>query len=103
MKTLVVIVCTISSFFVFYLLALVQSKKRREMDKRVQALFGTQSDAVMFTRSKQGKKRTQTHRVERIAEELYVAGVALRAEEFITIWILTSIVIPRSRCSSARR
>jgi len=94
MKTLVVIVCTVSSFFVFYLLALIQSKKRREMDKRVQALFGTQSDAVMFSRSKQGRKRTQTHRVEKIAEELYVAGVALRAEEFITIWVLTSLVIP---------
>ncbi len=94
MRFLVVIVCGIASFFVFYLLAMMQSKKRLDMEKRVQAFFGSQADTVSVSRFKGERTRTRLRRLEKIAEELYVAGVALRAEEFITIWVLTSAVIP---------
>ncbi|MEG1547266.1 MAG: type II secretion system F family protein [Clostridia bacterium] len=33
-------------------------------------------------------------RLERLADELYVAGIALRAEEFISIWVIVSALIP---------
>jgi tight adherence protein B len=94
LRVIVVMVCVIASYFLFYLLAAMQSKKRREMEKRVHALFGSQSETVMFSRTRSSKTRTRQHRLEMIAEELYVAGVALRAEEFVTIWVLTSLVIP---------
>jgi tight adherence protein B len=46
-------------------------------------------------RGGRGKRdHTRLRRLDKIADELYVAGVALRAEEFITIWVVTGAVIP---------
>lgn len=94
MRTLVVFVCGVAAFFLFYLLALLQTKQKRRMDKRVRSFFGSAPELSAFRRAKNGKERTRLRRLDQIAEELYVAGVALRAEEFITIWVLTSAVIP---------
>ena len=73
---------------------MAQTKEKRKMDTRVRALFDISADEDTTKRTATEKKRKNPLRLEQIAEELYVAGVALRAEEFITIWILAGAVIP---------
>lgn len=94
LRILVVFVCGIALFFVFYMLAMIQSKERLEMEKRVSEFFGTAPESTVSRKTKSGKQKIRLRGTEQIADELYVAGVALRAEEFITLWILTSAVIP---------
>ncbi len=93
-RSLIAIACTIASYFVFYMIAMVQTKDKRQMEQRVQALFELSADESATGRSRRRGAKINTRRLDRIAEELYVAGVALRAEEFITIWILTGAVTP---------
>ena len=93
-RILVVIVCMIASYFAFYLLAFARTKDKREMDQRVQNLFGITPEAGLFRRQKKDENRVHPRRLEQIADELYVAGVALRPEEFISIWVFTGGIIP---------
>lgn len=93
-RILVVSVCAIAAFFLFYLIALLESKQRLEMEKRVRSFFDSAPESGISRRARNGKERSGQHRLDQIAEELYVAGVALRAEEFITMWVLTGAVIP---------
>ena len=93
-RTLVTVTFIIACYFIFYLFAMVRTKEKRKMDTRVRALFDISADDDVNKRANADKKRKKPLRLEQIAEELYVAGVALRAEEFITIWILTGAVIP---------
>ena len=94
MKILVVLLCGIAAFFVFYLLALLRTRKQRDLEKRVRALFDNGLESARSRRAQSKKERVRLRRLDQIADELYVAGVALRAEEFITIWVVTSAVIP---------
>ena len=93
-RALVTVAFVIACYFIFYLFAMARTKEKRKMDVRVRALFDISADEDPSKRANAGKKRKNPLRLEQIAEELYVAGVALRAEEFITIWILTGAVIP---------
>ena len=93
-RTLVPLPFVMAGYFIFYLIAMARTKERRKMDTRVRALFDISADEDANKRTNADKKRNNPLRLEQIAEELYVAGVALRAEEFITIWILTGAVIP---------
>ena len=93
-RALVTLAFVIACYFIFYLFAMARTKEKRKMDTRVRELFDLSADEDASKRSNADKKRKNPLRLEQIAEELYVAGVALRAEEFITIWILTSAVIP---------
>ena len=93
-RALVTLTFVIACYFIFYLFAMARTKEKRTMDTRVRALFDLSADEDANKRSNADKKRKNPLRLEQIAEELYVAGVALRAEEFVTIWILTGAVIP---------
>ena len=93
-RTLVTVAFVIACYFIFYLLAMARTKEKRKMDTRVRALFDISADDDVSKRAASEQKRKNPLRLDQIAEELYVAGVALRAEEFITIWILTGAVIP---------
>ena len=93
-RALVVLASVIAFYFFFYLLAAVRTKESRKMDARVRNLFDMGADESANKRAKKNPNRKNPFKLEQIAEELYVAGVALRAEEFITIWILTGVVIP---------
>ena len=93
-RTLVVLAFVIACYFIFYLIAMAQTKEKRKMDARVRTLFDMGADENVIKRASRNKPRKNPLRLEKIADELYVAGVALRAEEFITIWILTGVVIP---------
>ncbi|MEA4870170.1 MAG: type II secretion system F family protein [Christensenella sp.] len=93
-RILVVIVCMIASYFIFYIIATVRTKEKRAMDQRVRALFDVVPEEGASKRLKKERHKIHPRRLDQIADELYVAGVALRAEEFITIWILTGAVIP---------
>ncbi len=93
-RALVTLAFVIACYFIFYLFAMARTKEKRKMDIRVRALFDLSADEDASKRANADKKRKNPLRLEQIAEELYVAGVALRAEEFITIWILTGAVIP---------
>ena len=94
MLSLIVVACTIAFYFVFYLLALAQSKQKRQMGQRMKTLFDKTEDESETKRAKGRGAKTHARRLDQIAEELYVAGVALRADEFVTIWIFTGVVIP---------
>lgn len=94
LRILVVFVCAVAAYFLVYLIALIQTKNKRAMDQRVRSFFDSTPEEAISRRQRKGEARAHVRRLDRIAEELYVAGVALRAEEFITIWILTSVVTP---------
>ena len=93
-RILVVFVCMIASYLAFYLLLFARTKDKREMDQRVQNLFGITPETGLFRRAKKDEVRVHPRRLEQLADELYVAGVVLRAEEFITIWVFTGVFIP---------
>ena len=93
-RVLVTVAFIIACYFIFYLLAMARTKEKRKMDNRVRALFDISADDDVNKRVASDRKRKNPLRLDQIAEELYVAGVVLRAEEFITIWILTGAVIP---------
>ena len=93
-RTLVAVTFVIACYFIFYLIAMARTKQRRKMDERVRTLFDLGANESANKRSGKGKQRKNPLRLEQIADELYVAGVALRAEEFITIWIFTGVVLP---------
>ena len=93
-RVLVVIACMVASYFIFYIVAMARTKEKRAMDQRVQNIFDITPEESALRRSRNEKTKLHPRRLEQIADELYVAGVALRAEEFITIWILTGAVIP---------
>lgn len=94
MKFFVVLVGGVAAFFVFYLLALLRTRKERALEQRVKTLFDNGFESARSRSARIKKDRVRLRRLDQIADELYVAGVALRAEEFITIWVLTSAVIP---------
>ncbi|HRX57717.1 MAG TPA: type II secretion system F family protein [Eubacteriales bacterium] len=96
MKMIVVAVSGVAAFFVFYLLAMLRTRSARAMDTRLKALFETGAESVGTRRARNKRERVRLRRLDRIADELYVAGVALRAEEFITIWVVTGAIIPAS-------
>lgn len=93
-RALVVLAFVIAFYFFFYLLAAARTKESRKMDVRVRNLFDLGADESANKRARKNPNQKKPFKLEQIAEELYVAGVALRAEEFITIWILTGVVIP---------
>ena len=93
-RALVVLAFVIACYFIFYLLAMVRTKDKRKMDERVRALFELGAEESANRRLNKGAHKKNPLRLEQIADELYVAGVALRPEEFITIWVLTGAVIP---------
>lgn len=94
LRGLVVLVFVIACYFIFYLIAAARTKEKREMDSRVRVLFELNANESADKRAAKNIKRKNPLRLEQIADELYVAGVALRAEEFVTIWILLGAVIP---------
>ena len=93
-RALVVLTFVIACYFVFYLIAAARTKDKRKMDDRVRVLFELNANESADKRNNKTAKRKNPLRLEQIADELYVAGVALRAEEFVTIWILMGAVIP---------
>lgn len=93
---IVAVIWAIAAFVLLYLLGAIGTKKHREMEKRTRALFESSPEESLANRVKGSKERTRTHRLDQLAEELYVAGIALRAEEFITIWVIAGAVIPAS-------
>ena len=96
LRTIVVFVCGVSAYFIFYLIAMIYTRQARALEKRVKVLFDTDLESPRTRKNRSKNERTRLRRLDKIADELYVAGVALRAEEFITIWVITSAVIPAS-------
>lgn len=93
-RALVVATVVIALYFIFYLIALARTKDKRKMDDRVRQLFDLGSEENANRRVTHERTKKNPLRLDQIAEELYVAGVVLRAEEFITLWIMTGGVIP---------
>jgi len=93
-RSLVVAAFMIACYFIFYLLIAGRTKGKRKMDARVRTLFDLSADDSASRRASQDSQKKKPLRLDQIAEELYVAGIALRPEEFFTIWVLTGAVIP---------
>lgn len=68
------------------------TKNRVREQERIKALTSPETE----NRRERGEKkpRTQRKQLERLADELYVAGIALRAEEFVLFWVLVTIALP---------
>lgn len=65
--------------------------------RRIEGLFDEgekQSRALRRRKKENGETAGRRGRLEKLSDELYVAGVALRAQEFITIWVAVAIVLP---------
>ncbi|HOP11185.1 MAG TPA: type II secretion system F family protein [Oscillospiraceae bacterium] len=78
-------------FAVMIIYALTKNRVRER--ERIKAL--TTPEEETRHREKKGKKpRAQRKQLEKLADELYVAGIALRAEEFILIWVIATVGVP---------
>ncbi|MBA4347364.1 MAG: secretion system protein [Clostridiales bacterium] len=93
-RALVVGTVVIALYFFFYLIAVARTKNKRKMDERVRLFFDLGSEGNTSRRANKERNKKNPLRLDQIADELYVAGIALRAEEFITLWIMTGGVIP---------
>ena len=92
-KTVTVVFVMIAMYLIVLAAALWRTKKTREHTKRVTQYFGMRRPQVRLC----GKKKTsatQLKRLERLADELYVANISLRTEEFITIWVALALLVP---------
>ncbi len=94
LKLVVVSVSGVAAFFFFYLLALINTRKSRAMEQRLKTLFGSGLESARARRIKSEKERVRLRWLDQLADELYVAGIALRAEEFIAIWFIVGAAIP---------
>ena len=79
LRVLVALICGVAAFGLVYPLALLQTKQRRDFEQRKRAFFGNTPELAASRRTKNGKERTRLRRLDQIADELYVAGIALRA------------------------
>ena len=93
-RAMVVGTVVIALYFIFYMIAYARTKDKWRMDERVRTLFDLGNEENANRRVKKERDKRNPLRLDQIAEELYVAGVALRAEEFVTFWIMTGGVIP---------
>ncbi|MEZ4509598.1 MAG: type II secretion system F family protein [Eubacteriales bacterium] len=93
-RAMVVGTVVIALYFIFYMIAYARTKDKRRMDERVRTLFDLGNEDNANRRVKKERDKHNPLRLDQIADELYVAGVALRAEEFVTFWIMTGGVIP---------
>ena len=93
-RAMVVGTVVIALYFIFYLIAYARTKDKRRMDERVRTLFDLGNEENANRRVKKEHTRRNPLQLDRIADELYVAGVALRAEEFVLFWVMTGGVIP---------
>jgi tight adherence protein B len=69
------------------------TKDRVRERTRIKALTAAEKNTHDSTKTEK-QNRTQRKQLEKLADELYVAGIALRAEEFILIWVLAASAIP---------
>jgi len=93
-RAMVVGTVVIALYFIFYLIAYARTKDKRRMDERVRTLFDLGNEENANRRVKKERDKRNPLRLDQIADELYVAGVALRAEEFVLFWVMTGGVIP---------
>lgn len=89
------LIVTVASviFCVSVVLVYAITKNRVRERARIKALTES-GETVRQTKKPEKKARTQRKYLEKLADELYVAGIALRAEEFIAIWVIATVAIP---------
>ena len=69
------------------------TKNRVRVSERLKALSSSDEEGPRRTKTEKAP-RVQRKQLERLADELYVAGIALRAEEFVLIWVIAAFVFP---------
>lgn len=79
-------------FCITVIIVYAMTKNRVRERERIKAL--TSSGEEHRRTKTERKPRTQRKQLERLADELYVAGIALRAEEFILFWIILALALP---------
>ena len=88
------IITAASVIFCFAVIIIYALTKNRVRERtRVQALTSPKEENQQRERHNK-KPQTQRKQLEKLADELYVAGIALRAEEFILIWMIAAVAIP---------
>ena len=92
-KALVVVAVMIAMYLVVLAVAIWRTKKTRAHTLRISQYFGARRMPVKVF-GKRRESAAQIKRLERLADELYVANISLRTEEFITIWVLLALVVP---------
>jgi len=87
------IITSASVIFCFAVIAVYAiAKNRIREQERIKAL--TSKETEVRREKSEKEPRAQRKQLEKLADELYVAGIALRAEEFILIWILVALALP---------
>jgi len=88
------IVTAASVVFCLTVIIIYAMTKNRLLERaRIKSLTESGETTRQIEKTKK-ENPTQRKRLEKLADELYVAGIALRAEEFILIWILAAAAIP---------
>ena len=80
-------------FCIMVIIIYALTKNRVRERERLKALTASGDEEPKRAKTEKAP-RTQRKQLERLADELYVAGIALRAEEFILIWIFAAFVFP---------
>jgi tight adherence protein B len=80
-------------FCIAVIIVYALTKNRVRERERLKALTSSEEEGPKREKTEK-QPRTQRKQLERLADELYVAGIALRAEEFILLWILAAFALP---------
>lgn len=92
-KAIVVLVAMIAMYLIVLAVSLWRTRQARAHAKRVEQYFGARRPQLRRFGKKKAS-RAELKRLERLADELYVADISLRTEEFITIWVVLALLVP---------
>ena len=98
MLNLLVIFGFITAFFVFYILITLVFKDKASLQRRLKSINKTKNE-IVTRKEKKVRERGKflsipQKRLEKLEGELYAANIKLRAQEFITMWFVSTILLP---------
>ncbi|PWM45995.1 MAG: secretion system protein [Clostridiales bacterium] len=97
MKYIIIIFTILTFFCVFTAFIYLIKKKSISEKRRIEKLFSSSQKSLKNSRSRTNEvtnHKSSRHYLDKLSDELYVANIFLRPEEFIIIWLVSSIVIP---------
>lgn len=88
----------LTTFFLFYIIMRNVFKDSLDLSVRLKKLRENKNDSTSFKRLRKRKKGNfpaiPQKRLAKLEGELYAAGIKLRAQEFITLWFSSAVLLP---------
>jgi tight adherence protein B len=88
----------LTTFFLFYIILRNVFKDTLDLSRRLKKLHMKETDGISFkklrTRKKGNFPAIPQKRLEKLEGELYAASIKLRAQEFITLWFSSAVILP---------